>query len=503
MTDTQQHTEMETNDQMQVRFEKREALLANGVPAYGVKFDRTHTTQQLIDRFESKTKEYLEEETVYTTIAGRIMTKREKGKAGFAHISDVSGQMQIYVRKDRIGDEAFELFSKADIGDIIGVDGVLFKTNMGELSVKVNTFTHLSKALRPLPEKYHGLSDVEDRYRKRYLDLITNSDSRRTFITRALIIREMRNYLDSLGFLEMETPILHPIPGGATARPFITHHNTLDMDLYLRIAPELYLKRLLIGGIEKVYEIGRNFRNEGMSPRHNPEFSMVEIYQAYADYNTMMEITENLIRHVATMALNTTTVYYGGVKIDLGNAFKKIHMVDFVKEVTGVDFWQEMSMAQAVEAAKAHNVQLKPHMDSVGYIINEFFEQKCEELIIQPTFVYGHPVEISPLAKQNPEDPRFTDRFEMFILAREYANAFTELNDPVIQRQRFEAQVREASAGNDEAMQVVDYDFLEAMEHGMPPAGGLGIGIDRLIMLLTDSQSIRDVLAFPHMRPRK
>lgn len=502
MTDTQ-HIEIETNDQIQVRLEKRDTLLAAGIAPYGMKFDRTHTTQQLVDRFESKTKEQLEEENIHTTVAGRIMTKRGKGKAGFAHISDVSGQIQIYVRQDRIGDAQFELFNKADMGDIIGVEGILFKTNMGELSIKVDTFTHLSKALRPLPEKYHGLSDIEDRYRKRYLDLITNSETRRTFISRALIIREMRNYLDSLGFLEMETPILHPIPGGATARPFITHHNTLDMDLYLRIAPELYLKRLLIGGIEKVYEIGRNFRNEGMSPRHNPEFSMIEIYQAYADYNTMMEITENLIRHVATMALNTTTVYYDGVKIDLGAPFKKIHMVDFVKEATGVDFFQEMSMEEAVSLAKEHKVQLKPHMDSVGYVINEFFEQKCEELIEQPTFVYGHPVEISPLAKQNPEDPRFTDRFEMFILAREYANAFTELNDPIIQRERFEAQVREATAGNDEAMQVVDYDFLEAMEHGMPPAGGLGIGIDRLIMLLTDSQSIRDVLAFPHMRPKK
>lgn len=496
-------TEDDVSDQMHVRLEKRQALLDAGIPAYGKPFKRTTDAKSLIERYSSHTKEQLETEKTNATIAGRIMTKRGKGKAGFAHLQDMSGQLQIYIRLDRIGEEAYSVFTKSDLGDIVGVDGELFKTKTGELSLKVNEFTHLSKALRPLPEKYHGLSDIEERYRKRYVDLIVNSESRETFIRRGIIIREIRNYLDGLGFIEMETPILHPIFGGATARPFITHHNTLDMDLYLRVAPELYLKRLLIGGIEKVYEIGRNFRNEGMSTRHNPEFTMIEIYQAYASYLDMMQITERLIRNVAQMALNTSVIYYENVKIDLNEPFERIHIVDFVKQETGVDFWKEMTMDEAVKHAQNHNIQLQQHMDSVGYVINEFFEQICEEKIKQPTFVYGHPVEISPLAKQSVDDPRFTDRFELFILAREYANAFTELNDPVIQRERFEAQVREALAGNDEAMQVVDYDFIEAMEYGMPPAGGLGIGIDRLIMLLTDSASIRDVLAFPHMRKRK
>jgi len=428
------------------------------------------------------------------------MTKRGKGKAGFAHIQDLGGQIQIYVRKDRVGDEAYDLFSHADLGDIVGVRGNLFKTNAGELSVRASEFTFLTKSLRPMPEKFHGLQDVEQRYRQRYLDLMTNADSKDTFITRSKIIRSIRNYLDGQGYLEVETPILHSIAGGAAARPFITHHNALDMDLYLRIALELHLKRLIVGGLEKVYEIGRVFRNEGVSTRHNPEFTLLELYGAYLDYQDIMELTENLIANVAQDVLGTTKIQYGEDVIDLSPGWKRVHMVDAVKEATGVDFWEPKTVEEARALAKEHGVEIK-EMFEVGHIINEFFEQKVEETLVQPTFVYGHPVEISPLAKKNPEDERFTDRFELFIVRREHANAFTELNDPIDQRERFEAQLAEKEAGNDEAHDM-DNDFVEALEYGMPPTGGLGIGIDRLVMLLTNSQSIRDVLLFPTMRPR-
>ena len=350
-----------------------------------------------------------------------------------------------------------------------------------------------------MPEKFHGLQDVEQRYRQRYLDLMTNEDSKATFITRSKIIRAIRNYLDQAGYLEVETPMLHTIAGGAAARPFITHHNALDMELYMRIAIELHLKRLIVGGLEKVYEIGRVFRNEGLSTRHNPEFTMIELYEAYADYKDIMSLTENLIAHVAQEVLGTTTIQYGEDEINLAVGWKRIHMVDAVKEATGVDFWQPMTKEQAHALAKEHGVEVKSSHE-VGHIINEFFEQKVEETLIQPTFVYGHPVEISPLAKKNPEDERFTDRFELFIVRREHANAFTELNDPIDQRERFEAQLAEKEAGNDEAHEM-DNDFIEALEYGMPPTGGLGIGIDRLIMLLTNSPAIRDVLLFPTMRP--
>lgn len=428
------------------------------------------------------------------------MTKRGKGKAGFAHIQDLAGQIQIYVRQDRVGDEAYDLFKHADLGDIVGIRGVVFRTNAGELSVKANEFTFLTKSLRPMPEKFHGLQDVEQRYRQRYLDLMTNADSKETFITRSKIIRSIRNYLDGQGYLEVETPILHTVAGGAAARPFITHHNALDMDLYLRIALELHLKRLIVGGLEKVYEIGRVFRNEGISTRHNPEFTLLELYGAYLDYRDIMELTENLISHVAQEVLGTTKIQYGEEEIDLSPGWKRVHMVDAIKEVTGVDFWQPMTLEEARSLAKEHGVEIQ-EMHEVGHIINEFFEQKVEETLVQPTFVYGHPVEISPLAKKNPEDERFTDRFELFIVRREHANAFTELNDPIDQRERFEAQLAEKEAGNDEAHDM-DEDFIEALEYGMPPTGGLGIGIDRLVMLLTNSQSIRDVLLFPTMRPR-
>jgi lysyl-tRNA synthetase, class II len=490
----------ELNDQLVVRREKMTEIREKGLDPFGSRFERTHLTSCIKEDFGEKTKEDLEAESHEVAIAGRIMTKRGKGKAGFAHIQDLDGQIQIYVRKDDIGEDAYELFTGADLGDIIGVTGTVFRTKVGELSVRANSFTFLTKALRPLPDKFHGLKDVEQRYRQRYLDLITSEESKETFITRSKIIRSIRHYLDGQGYLEVETPMLHSIAGGAAARPFITHHNALDMELYMRIAIELHLKRLIVGGLEKVYEIGRVFRNEGISTRHNPEFTMLELYEAYADYRDIMELTENIISNAAQEVLGTTKVTYAGEEIDLSPGWKRVHMADIVKEYTGVDFWKQMTQEEAHALAKEHGVEVKPTME-VGHILNEFFEQKVEEELVQPTFVYGHPVEISPLAKKNPDDERFTDRFELFIVRREHANAFTELNDPIDQRERFEAQLVEKEQGNDEAHEMDD-DFIEALEYGMPPTGGLGIGIDRLIMLLTDSPSIRDVLLFPQMRKK-
>ncbi|SHG40142.1 lysine--tRNA ligase [Ornithinibacillus halophilus] len=488
----------ELNEHMRVRREKLDSYREQGLEPFGGKFNRTHLAEELLNQYQEFSKEDLEEKEIQVTIAGRVMTKRGKGKAGFTHIQDASGQIQLYVRKDAIGEEAYELFKSIDLGDIVGVTGVMFKTNVGELSVKTTEFQLLSKSLRPLPEKYHGLKDVEQRYRQRYLDLITNLDSRDTFVLRSKIIQSMRRYLDNEGFLEVETPMMHGIPGGASARPFVTHHNALDIPLYMRIAIELHLKRLIVGGLEKVYEIGRVFRNEGVSTRHNPEFTMIELYEAYADYNDIMELTENLVAHIAKEVLGTTTVKYGDVEVNLEPKWTRLHMVDAVKEHTGVDFWKEMSDEEAKSLAKEHGIEIQDSI-SFGHVVNEFFEQRVEEKLIQPTFIYGHPVEISPLAKKNEEDERFTDRFELFIVGREHANAFSELNDPIDQRERFEAQVQERAAGNDEA-HLMDEDFLEALEYGMPPTGGLGIGIDRLVMLLTNSPSIRDVLLFPQMR---
>ena len=490
----------ELNDQLQVRREKMQHMLDAGKDPFGKRFERSHLTEELKATYGELSKEELDEKNIEVVIAGRIMTKRGKGKAGFAHIQDLTGQMQIYVRKDAIGEEAYEEFLHADLGDIVGIAGTVFKTNVGELSVKAKEFTFLTKALRPLPDKFHGLKDVEERYRKRYVDLITNEESRKTFIARSKIIQSMRRYLDGQGYLEVETPMMHSIAGGASARPFVTHHNALDMTLFMRIAIELHLKRLIVGGLEKVYEIGRVFRNEGTSTRHNPEFTMIELYEAYADYNDIMNLTENLIAHVAQEVLGTTVVKYGEHDVDLTPKWKRIHMVDAIKEQTGVDFWKEMTKEEAQAIAKEHGIEVTKHME-FGHIVNEFFEQKVEETLIQPTFIYGHPVEISPLAKKNEEDPRFTDRFELFIVGREHANAFTELNDPIDQRQRFEAQLKEKEQGNDEAHEMDD-DFIEALEYGLPPTGGLGIGVDRLIMLLTNSPSIRDVLLFPYMRQR-
>lgn len=488
----------EINEQMRVRRDKLQTFREQGVDPFGRKFERTHSTESLVEQYDQFSKEQLEEKTDHVTIAGRMMTKRGKGKAGFAHVQDLSGQLQIYVRKDTIGDEAYDIFTTTDMGDIVGVSGVMFKTKVGELSVKVTEFHLLSKSLRPLPEKYHGLKDVEQRYRQRYLDLITNVDSRETFVLRSKIIQSMRHYLDGQGFLEVETPMMHSIPGGASARPFETHHNALDIPLYMRIAIELHLKRLIVGGMEKVYEIGRVFRNEGVSTRHNPEFTMMELYEAYADFHDVMELTENMIAQIAKEVLGDTKVKYGDDEILLAPKWTRLHMVDAVKEYTGVDFWQTMSDDDARILAKEHGIQIQDSM-KFGHVVNEFFEQKVEEKLIQPTFIYGHPVEISPLAKKNKEDARFTDRFELFIVGREHANAFSELNDPIDQRERFESQLKEREQGNDEA-HLMDEDFLEALEYGMPPTGGLGIGIDRLVMLLTNSPSIRDVLLFPQMR---
>lgn len=481
------------------KWEKVKEIKESGVEPFGARFDKKHMIGDVLKHTPATEDEALTEDTFVT--AGRIMTYRTAGKAVFANLEDESGAIQIYIRKDAIGDEAFETLKKVSIGDIVGLEGQVFVTGKGEFTLRASSFTLLSKNIRPLPDKHAGLTDVEVRYRKRYLDLIVNREVKDTFIKRTKIINVIRNLLNTKGFLEVETPMMHPIVGGASARPFITHHNTLDMELYLRIAPELYLKRLIVGGFDKVYEINRNFRNEGISTRHNPEFTMMELYQAYADYNDMMDITEEIISTAAMEVLGTTTVQYGGKELKLEN-FTRLHMVDAVKEATGVDFWQDVTLEEAKALAKEHNVNIAGHMKSIGHIINEFFEQKCEERIVQPTFVYGHPVEISPLAKRNDKDGRFTDRFELFIDAREYANAFSELNDPADQRGRFEAQVEEALAGNDEATAVIDDDYVEALEYGMPPAGGLGIGIDRLIMLLTGSPSIRDVVFFPQMRKR-
>jgi len=494
---------IELSEQEQVRRLKLQEMIDLGLDPFGKAFKRTHMASALHQLYGEFSKEELtaKEGEEVVTIAGRIMTKRGKGKAGFSHLQDGAGQIQIYVRQDAIGTFAYELFNKADIGDIVGVTGVMFKTNVGELSIKITEFTPLTKALRPLPEKFHGLTDIEERYRRRYVDLIMNPTSRDVFLARTKIISAMRKFLDNLDYLEVETPILHTTLGGAAARPFNTHHNTLEMPLYLRVATELHLKRLLVGGFEKVYEIGRIFRNEGLSVRHNPEFTSIELYEAYSDMEGMMDLTEDLIVHVAQAVLGKTVVVYDEKELVLTKPWRRLNMVEAIKEVKGVDFSSHMTLDEAKAIADEHKIAVPTHFTGVGHIINEFFEEFVEPTIIQPTFIYGHPVEVSPLAKKNQDDERFTDRFELFIAGREYVNAFTELNDPIDQKQRFEAQLAEAQLGNDEANEM-DIDFIEALEYGMPPAGGMGLGIDRLVMLLTNSTSIRDVLLFPTMRKR-
>ena len=482
-----------------IRRQKMEELKAMGIDPFGHAYERTHKSGQIREEFGELTKEELEEKNVTVKIAGRIMTKRRQGKAGFMHIQDLDGKIQIYVRKDVLGDDAYEVFKKSDLGDIVGIEGKVMKTNHGELSVKAEVYTHLTKALRPLPKKFHGLTDKEERFRRRYVDLIMNEEAKRIAITRPRIIRAIQHYLDSKGMVEVETPVLQPILGGAAARPFITHHNTLNMPFYLRIATELPLKRLIVGGLEGVYEIGRLFRNEGMDATHNPEFTTVEAYMAYSDLEGMMDLIEGLVEYVANEVCGTTEIEYQGKQISLKAPFKRLHMVDAIKDACGVDFWKEMSYAEACALAKEHGIEVEKKHNSVGHIVNLFFEKYVEETLIQPTYLYGHPVEISPLAKKSERDPRYTDRYELFINGKEYANAFSELNDPIDQRERFENQLKLRDLGDDEANEM-DVDYVEALEYGLPPTGGVGMGIDRLVMLLTNQDTIREVLLFPHMK---
>ncbi len=497
-------SENKRTEQEIVRREKANELRDNGIDPFGSRFDRTHNIKTFKEAFGSYSKEEIKELELDepVRIAGRVMSRRVKGKAGFAHIQDQYGQIQIYVRLDNVGEDQYQLFKKGDIGDIVGVIGKPMITHTGELTVKTETFVHLTKALRPLPEKYHGLQDIEERYRRRYLDLIMNEDSKDTFILRSKILQEMRSYLNDKGYLEVETPILHPIAGGANARPFVTHHNTLDMPFYLRIAPELYLKRLIVGGFDGVYEIGRLFRNEGISIEHNPEFTSLELYLAYSDLEGMMDLTENMINHITNETIGTDTITYNDQEIDLSKGWRRIKMTDLIKEETGVDFTDIDDFEEAKKLAKERGLDVPDHFRSMGHIINLFFESFCEESLTQPTFVHDYPIEVSPLTKKTPDDERFTERFELFIAGREYANAYTELNDPDDQYERFKNQLKEKELGSEEANDM-DRDFIEALEYGMPPTGGIGYGIDRLVMLLTGAESIRDVLLFPHMRPRE
>ena len=492
--------ERKFSEQELVRREKMQELIDKGIDPFGQRFDVTAYSKGIKETYGDKTHEELEEMNIEVAVAGRIMTKRRKGKVCFMHIQDRDGQIQLYIRKDVVGEDVYEIIKKGDIGDIVGVKGTVFMTNTGECSVRVTEYTHLTKALRPLPEKFHGLTDVEERYRRRYVDLIMNEDARKIAFARPKIIRSIQHYLDNLGYVEVETPVLNPILGGAAARPFITHHNTLDMNYYLRIATELSLKRLIVGGMDAVYEIGRLFRNEGMDRTHNPEFTTIEVYKAFSNLEGMMDLTEGIISNAAKEVCGTYDIEYKGHQLSLAPGFKRISMTDAIKEKTGIDFAGDMTFEQAKELAKEHDIEVEPHF-GYGHIINEFFEKYVEETIINPTFVYGHPVEISPLARKNPQDPRFTQRFELFICGNEYANAFNELNDPIDQYERFANQLKEKELGNEEANEM-DLDYVEALEYGLPPTGGMGMGIDRLVMLLTGQESIQEVILFPQMKPR-
>lgn len=483
------------NELKQIRIDKLTALQKQGKDPFEITIaTQTHESSEIKENFDA-----LEEKDVF--VCGRIMTWRDMGKANFIDVQDRNGRIQVYVRMNDIGEDEYKEFKKWDIGDIVEVKGFVFKTRTGEISVHAKEIRLLSKSLLPLPEKFHGLQDTDTRYRKRYLDMIMNPDVKDTFIKRSKIISSIRKYLDNLGFVEVETPILNTIAGGAAARPFITHHNTLDMDMYLRIATELYLKRLIVGGMERVYEIGRNFRNEGMDVRHNPEFTCMELYQAFTDYHGMMDIAENLIRNAANEVCDSLHIVFNGTEIDLETPFARLTMVDAVKQYSGIDFAEFMSdNEKAVEIAKEKGIGIQPGKATWGDVLNSFFEEFVEKNLIQPTFIMDYPVEVSPLTKRKPDCPVLTERFELFILGGEYGNAYSELNDPIDQMGRFEAQMKLREAGDDEA-NMIDYDFVTALEYGMPPTGGLGIGIDRLVMLLTDSYSIRDVLLFPTMKP--
>ena len=496
--------ERELNDQQLVRRQKMEELSKQGIYPFGNAYDRNANSKTIKDGYGDKTKEELEANPVEVKIAGRIMSKRRMGKMCFMHIQDKDGLIQLVINKADLGEEPYELVKASDIADIVGVEGKLYRTNpsesnpQGELSVYVTKYNHLTKALTPLPEKFHGLTDKEERYRRRYVDLITNEDSKKTAFLRAQILRTIRQYMDSQGFTEVETPVLTTLLTGASARPFITHHNAQDLDMYMRIALELNLKRLLVGGMEAVYEIGRTFRNEGMDAMHNPEFTMMEAYLAYSNLEGMMDLTEGMFVNIAK-SLGKETFNFLGNDIQIKAPFKRVSMVEAIKEKTGVDFKQPMTLEEATELAKKHDIEVEKHF-TVGHIINAFFEKYVEETLIQPTFLYGHPVEISPLTRANLDDPRFVDRFEMFIGGKEFCNAYTELNDPIDQLNRFESQLKARELGDDEANDI-DMDFVEALEYGMPPAGGIGYGIDRLVMLFTESESIRDVILFPTMKP--
>ena len=490
---TEEMTEEKLSEILQVRRDKLAALKEAGKDPFEiVKYDITADSANIFANFE-------EMEGKEVSVAGRMMSRRIMGKASFAHIADSTGKIQVYVKRDDVGTDEYAEFKKWDIGDIIGITGVVFKTQTGETSIHAHSIKLLAKSLLPLPEKFHGLKDTELRYRQRYVDLIVNPDVKDTFVKRSQILREVRAYLDEKGFLEVDTPILTPFEIGASARPFLTHHNTLDMDMVLRIETELYLKRLVVGGMDRVYEVGRIFRNEGMDTKHNPEFTSIELYQAYTDYQGMMDLVEEMMKRVAQNVCGSLVIPYQGKEIDLGN-WTRMTMVEAVKKYSGVDFNEVHSDEEAIALAKEHHVDL-PEVPSKGAIIAEFFDAFVEENLIQPTFIYDYPVEISPLAKRKPEDPAFTERFEYFINATEFGNAFSELNDPIDQKERFERQVAERKALDPSCKAQVDYDYITALEYGLPPTGGLGFGVDRLVMLLTDSASIRDVLLFPTMKP--
>ena len=496
MSENQQEMQntVDYSEQEQIRREKLQALMDNGQNPYLItKYDVTHESKNVLDNFDA-----LEGQTV--SMAGRMIGRHIMGKASFGRILDGAGKIQIYVKRDDVGEEPYAAFKKYDLGDLIGVTGKPFKTKTGEISIHVESLTLLAKCLKPLPEKFHGLTDTDLRYRQRYLDMIVNPEVRDTFVKRSQIISALRAFLESRGFMEVEAPVLHTQAGGAAARPFVTHHNTLDIDMYLRIALELHLKRLIVGGFPRVYEIGRVFRNEGMDTKHNPEFTMLELYQAYTDFHGMMDITEDMFRYVARAVNGTAIVQYGDVTIDLEKPFARMSMVEAVKQYSGVDFDQIHTLEEARAVADERKIHYEKRHQK-GDILNLFFDEYVEEHLIQPTFIYGHPVEISPLAKKMPENPAYTERFEVFILGREHGNAFSELNDPIDQRQRFEVQAALKAQGDEEA-HGVDEDFLNALEIGMPPTGGLGVGVDRLVMLLTAAPSIRDVLLFPTMKPR-
>ena len=491
----------ELTEQEIVRREKAEKIREMGIDPFGHRFKRNAYSKDLKEKYADVPHDDFENMEDTATVAGRIMFIRKMGKASFFTIQDKLGSIQIYISINDVGEEVYNLFKSADLGDIVGVYGKIMKTRTGEVTIKCLEYTHLVKALTPLPEKFHGLTDTEERYRRRYVDLIMNEEARNVAFTRPKIIRCIQNFMDGRGFTEVETPVLTTLLTGASARPFVTHHNTQDIDMYLRIALELPLKRLLVGGMEAVYEIGRVFRNEGMDTKHNPEFTLMEAYLAYSDLEGMMDMTEGMFTKIAKEVMGKMTYNWGGNEISLEGPWKRISMVDAIKEKTGIDFSKKMTVDEALKLAEEHHIEVADHEKNVGHIINLFFEKYVEETLIQPTFLYGHPVEISPLTKKNPKDPRFVDRFELFIGGKEFANAYTELNDPIDQLERFEEQLKERDLGNDEANDI-DMDFIEALEYGMPPAGGIGYGIDRLVMFFTEQETIREVILFPTMKPR-